>query len=319
MRQHEFEQRYQRFWDQLGDTITALEKGRRPAGEINVADFPAACRRLCHQLALTRQRGYSLALTDQLNQLVLRAHRQLYRQPLPLGRRLRNLLLAEFPAAVREQWRWHLTSALALLLPGLMLLWLVLVQPEMALSVLNEQTLTSMESMYQPGAERQRDAEDDLLMFGFYVYNNVGIAFRTFAGGLLLGIGALFIMIFNGGFFGVVTAHLMNAGASEPFFTFVIAHGAPELTAIVLAGGAGLQLGAAIFAPGRLSRGDALRERARQTLPVIAGVFAMLVLAAFVEAFWSPRQFAPEIKYGVGALCWLLTFAFLLLGGRRAD
>lgn len=319
MRQQTFEQQHAAFWAEMEHILSALEKRRRADGEMSMAEFPGACRRLSHQLALARQRGYSLALTEQLNRLVLRAHRQLHRQPPPLGRRLGQLLIAEFPAAVRLQWRWHLASLLAFLVPGVFLLALVLWQPEMVLSVLNENTVADIEAMYDPGAERQRGAEQDLMMFGFYIYNNVGIAFRSFAGGLLLGIGALFVMVFNGGFFGAISAHIINAGASEPFFTFVIAHGAPELIAIILAGGAGLQLGSAIVAPGQLSRRNALKQSARRTLPVICGVFMLLVLAAFIEAFWSPRALAPGIKYSIGTLCWLLTVAFLLLGGRRAQ
>jgi len=43
----------------------------------------------------------------------------------------------------------------------------------------------------------------------------------------------------------------------------------------------------------------------------------MLLVAAFVEAFWSSARWVPdEVKYGVGALCWLLVFAWLGLMGR---
>ena len=132
-----------------------------------------------------------------------------------------------------------------------------------------------------------------------------------FAGGLLLGVGAIFVMLFNGSFFGAIAGHLINTGGHEAFFTFVIAHGAPELTAIVLAGGAGLRLGWSIIAPGQWSRLDALRLAARDALPTMYGVFALLLLAAFIEAFWSPRDFEATIKYSVGAACWALLYLYL--------
>ena len=50
---------------------------------------------------------------------------------------------------------------------------------------------------------------------------------------------------------------------------------------------------------------------------LIHGVFALLVLAAFIEAFWSSRELAPQIKYGVGAACWALLALYLLFAGRR--
>ena len=47
------------------------------------------------------------------------------------------------------------------------------------------------------------------------------------------------------------------------------------------------------------------------------GLALTLVLAAFIEAFWSSRELAPQIKYGVGAACWALLALYLLFAGRR--
>ena len=131
----------------------------------------------------------------------------------------------------------------------------------------SKQQVAELEEMYHPDLRdvAGRDRQDDLMMFGYYIYNNIGIAFRTFAGGLLLGVGALVAMLFNGSFFGAAAGHLTLAGAAQPFFTFVIAHGAPELIAIFLAGGAGLRMGWAVLAPGSWRRVDALRRAASRT------------------------------------------------------
>ena len=50
---------------------------------------------------------------------------------------------------------------------------------------------------------------------------------------------------------------------------------------------------------------------------MVYGCFFLLLGAAFIEAFWSPRQFDPVIKYSVGAVSWILVVAYLLLAGRR--
>jgi uncharacterized membrane protein SpoIIM required for sporulation len=123
--------------------------------------------------------------------------------------------------------------------------------------------------------------------------------------------------LFNGSYFGAIAAHITNVGHHEPFFTFVIAHGAPELTGIVLAGGAGLRLGWSLLAPGPWSRVEALKQAARESMTIMYGVFFLLLFAAFVEAFWSPRLFEPWIKYTVGAALWCVTLGYLFLGGRR--
>src|SRR5690606_32673920 len=113
------------------------------------------------------------------------------------------------------------------------------------------------ESMYDPAAEHWRlgrESGGDLEMFGYYIANNIGIGFRTFAGGLFAGVGSLLVLVSNGVVFGTVAAHLQGIGHGGPFWRFVVGHAAPELSAIVVAGTAGLRLGLGVVAPGRRSR-----------------------------------------------------------------
>ena len=83
-------------------------------------------------------------------------------------------------------------------------------------------------------------------MAGFYVYNNVGIAFRCFATGVLFGAGSLFFLIYNGLVTGTVAGYVMSAGHGGNIWTFMCGHAPFELTAIVIAGGAGLEMGYAL-------------------------------------------------------------------------
>ena len=252
MKQARFEQQYRPEWQALERQLEQLESLHvSKKNKLTLDTFVTDYRKLCHQLALARERGYSVQLQQFLNNLVLRAHRQLYRYNPSLADRIGTFIASGFPQAVRRQWRWHLVSALAFVL-SMALVWvLVHQQPEMIYTVVDEASITNLESMYQPenqaDMKNERSGDDDVMMFGHYIQNNIGIAFRTFASGLLLGVGALVVMLFNGSFFGAAAGHLINVGAQEPFFTFVIAHGAPELTAIVLAGGAGLRLGCCLL------------------------------------------------------------------------
>ncbi|MCY1393502.1 Stage II sporulation protein M [compost metagenome] len=155
------------------------------------------------------------------------------------------------------------------------------------------------------------------MMFGYYIMNNIGIAFQTFASGLLLGVGSLFYLCFNGLLIGALAGHLTEIGYGPSFWSFVIGHGAFELSAIALAGAAGLKLGWAIIAPGQLPRGEALRSAAIVSVQLIYGVLIFLVLAAFIEAYWSSKTtLSVQLKYAVGTALWLLVGAYLALAGR---
>ena len=178
-----------------------------------------------------------------------------------------------------------------------------------------------MEWMYNPdnrkiGRDRERSSETDFVMFGYYIYNNIGIGFRTFAGGMLMGLGTLLLLLFNGIVIGGVAGHLTRVGYSETFWPFVSGHGAFELTAIVICGAAGLMLGRALIAPGQQRRTQALTSIAPEALKLVMGGAAMLLCAAFIEAFWSSSLFTPAIKYTGAAMLWMLVAGYLVFAGR---
>ena len=321
MKQSLFESRHQADWDAFATQLAALEKGKADAQ--TCSRFAADYRQLCQHLALAQARGYSSHLIEQLQQLAMRGHQQFYRHRSHLGAQLVRFLFGGFPRLVRAEWRS--VCAAGLLFFGSLALMggLTYLYPELIYSLVDAEQVGEMEKMYDPDARRigrfsERDSGDDWVMFGFYIMNNIGIAFQTFASGLLLGLGSLFFLLFNGLISGAVAGHLTRIGYSETFWSFVVGHGAFELTAIALAGAAGLKLGWALLAPGRLPRGEALRLAAGIAVQLVAGVILFLLLAAFIEAFWSSTTFAsPDIKYAVGAGLWTLVLGYLLLAGRR--
>jgi uncharacterized membrane protein SpoIIM required for sporulation len=193
-------------------------------------------------------------------------------------------------------------------------------------ALLDAEQVAEFESMYDPtnrrlGRSAERQADDDFMMFGFYVWNNVGVAFRTFAWGLLFGAGSLFVLGTNGLFIGAVAGHVTQLGYGTPFWSFVSGHSSLELTAIAVSGAAGLLLAKALVAPGRRTRAAALRMNASEAALLVTGAMLMLLLAAVVEAFWSSsRDIAPEVKYAAGIAGWLLVAAYLGMAGRgRGD
>jgi uncharacterized membrane protein SpoIIM required for sporulation len=156
-------------------------------------------------------------------------------------------------------------------------------------------------------------------MFGFYIRNNIGVAFQCFAGGLFYGIGSLFFLAYNGAIGGAVAGYLTERGMSPTFYSFIATHSAFELTAIVLSGGAGLKIGHALLAPGRLTRGAALVRATAESAIIIYGVAVLLLIAAAVEAFWSSAGWLPaSVKYSVAGICWVSVLGYLVIQGRRA-
>lgn len=323
MKQEQFIAAHEADWRRLEAwlaTTAADDSTRAPAEE-----FAALYREACQQLALARARLYSRHLINRLDRLVLQAHQILYGERRHLMKDIATYIVHGFPAAVRSQWRLVLVAALLFYVPLVGMLTVIQLDPDMVYTVLDGDTLRQLEYMYDPdnresvGRDRDRQSDSDLMMFGFYVKNNTGIGFRTFASGLLFGIGTLLVVLFNGLYIGAAAGHLTQLGYTETFWSFVVGHSALELNAIVLSGAAGLRLGLALLSPGRRTRLRALREESRIALQLVYGAAGMFILAAMVEAFWSPATWLPATsKYVAGGALWLAVLAYFVFGGRRA-
>jgi uncharacterized membrane protein SpoIIM required for sporulation len=324
----QFESGYRPMWDELDDAVVQLEgltrlrgrKSRAAGAGIDAARVAALYRAACEHLALARSRDYPMHLTQRLEDLTQRAHQVVYRHPDHSMQRLLRLFLIDVPQAVRAHRLYMWVAAAVFVLPLLVLGVVSYVDPGFVLSVHDASTVREYDRMYGPGngpMGRERSADTDWLMFGHYIMNNVSIAFRCFAGGVFLGLGSLFFVAYNGALAGAVAGYLTARGHAENFYSFVVTHGAFELTAIVISGAAGLSLGRALLAPGRLSRMQALRKAAADAVPLMYGVTAMLLIAAALEAFWSSsRWVTPQVKFIVGGCSWLLVLAYLGWQGR---
>ena len=320
MNQEAFQARHEPEWLAFERWLDATARRRRgeapPPGE---ETFAHRYRVLCQHLALARDRQYSPGLVERLNTLVMRGHQRLYGARSPTGSALARFFRAELARSVRASWRPIALAAALFFIPLFGLAAAVQLAPDLAHVLLSQQQILGAEEMYDPANPRpgQRPAQADAFMLGFYIWNNVRIGFQTFAGGLLFGAGSVFFLVANGTLIGATAGHLIHIGFATPFFSFVSGHSALELTGIVLMGGAGLMLAGALLNPGRLTRVAALRSRARAAVPLVYGGGTLLVLAAFVEAFWSPLGLVPPpVKYAVGAVLWLLLIAYFVLAGR---
>ncbi|MBK1719604.1 stage II sporulation protein M [Thiocystis violacea] len=326
MRQERFEAEQAPPWDEYQRLLARLEgrpSARGAPSGMDLGGFPRLYRQLCADYALARGRGYSPGLIADLHDLVRRGHRRLYqRRSRPFASAL-VFATDTFPRTLRRHARLFWMGLGLLFLPMIAMGLAVHADPEIIYSLIDSAQVAELESQYdpagrKPGRETDRQADTDFAMFGFYIMNNIGIGFRGFAGGLLFGLGSALILVFNGLSIGAVAGHLTRLDHGGTFWPFVSGHGPYELTAIAISGAAGLLLGQALLAPGNRTRLAALRLNARDAVILVGGAAGMLVLAAVVEAFWSAGPAPAAIKYGVGAVGWVLVALYLGLAGRGA-
>ena len=319
MTQQSFVNRREKFWNEF----EAIVRGGKKSLKTGASRFPSGFREMTQDLNTARANGFDPSIIERLNSLVLEGNQILYTKRSWSIKMAADFVLRVFPGTVRSQWRS--VGAAILVFYGLMIFFafLCIRNPAFVYQLLGEETIRNFEEMYNPDSPHYlepRDVSSDADMFGFYIYNNISIAFRTFAGGILAGIGSLVILCFNGAFLGIVAGHIINAGFTQTFFPFVIGHSGFELNAIVLAAQAGLLLGYRLFFTGGLSRAASLRLAGKTALPVITGAALMLLAAACIEAFWSSRHELPLVmRYGAGIAGWVLVIFYFAFVGRERD
>jgi uncharacterized membrane protein SpoIIM required for sporulation len=313
--QDEFVARRRASWQEL-EQLLRLGKELHRSSPTDISRTASLYRSVCADLMRARS-SYGPELVRYLDGLAARAHNLLYgTRAYRLGG-LWQILARDFPRTLRKRWRFFALASALFYLPFVFGIFGTLASAEFAETILPSQMLASMESMYEQGFDSGRDVHMDSAMAGFYVFNNVGIAFRCFATGILFGLGSLFFSIYNGLVIGVVLGWVIRAGHGLNIGTFICGHGVFELTAIVISAAAGLQMGWALVDTGGLTRLGSLRAQAKELAHLIVGAAAMLVIAAGLEGYWSPSSMPPPVKWAAAGVFALLVCAWLGLGGVR--
>jgi uncharacterized membrane protein SpoIIM required for sporulation len=317
MKEQIFIKRRQSFWNEFERTI----RGGKQLIRIEAANFPRQYRELTQDLNTARAHGFDPLIIDKLNALALEGNQLLYSKRSFSFRNAAVFVLQTFPRAVRAHWRSIAAVMFVFYGIGIFIGILSIRNPAFVYEVMGEYQAKQLEQMYNPQNEYfliPREISSDADMFGFYIFNNISIAFRVFAGGILAGFGSLVILFFNAIFLGAASGHIINENFGSSFFPFIIAHSSFELTAIVLSAQAGLLLGYHLFFPRGLSRSTSIKKAGRTALPIISGAALMLVIAACIEAFWSSRhEFPLSLRLGSGIFCWLIVILYFTLAGRK--
>jgi uncharacterized membrane protein SpoIIM required for sporulation len=315
----DFEHKNQERWAEYERLVGRLEKG----GTVpDAGQMPRRFRELCVDLSLAESRMYGSRIIERLNALVIRGYEVIYQTRRATWQNAIAFVTVEFPRTVRREWRLFWLCNLVFWLPFFAMMLSSMHDIRWIQAVLGPHGMVSMEQMYG-GKEEQlahlrEEYGSNFMMFCFYIYNNVAIDFRIFAGGMAAGLGTLFFLVFNGLHLGAAAGYVNHACNPESFWSFVSGHSSFELLGMVVSGMAGMRLGLAILRPGRLPRVRALAEASKKALPLIYGAALMTALAAVIEGFWSAQPIPSEAKYAFGIAGWILHTVYFLMAGRRS-
>jgi uncharacterized membrane protein SpoIIM required for sporulation len=287
-------------WERLRAAIVKIKRsGYRKLSPEEARDFPHLYRKTCTDYETAKTLKLSPDTLEYIDSLVLQAHSQLYTSPKKTFRRLGRLFWPGFPKAFAANFVYIAIITILFFGVGAACFLAVLLHPDVAPHLLPSYILEEMKQAYSEAP--LRTGAENIYMSGFYISNNVTIAFASFVLGLTFGLLTIYLIFYNavvtGGVLGLVTA----SGYGRNIFSFIIAHSALELLGICLAAGAGLAIGVSLIRSGEEKRSLVLVRKAREVVPLflMAGVF--ITTAAFIEGFVSASPVPLAVKIAIAA------------------
>jgi uncharacterized membrane protein SpoIIM required for sporulation len=149
--------------------------------------------------------------------------------------------------------------------------------------------------------------------------NNMKVAMFAFVGGITLGILPIYLLLFNGLLVGALAAVYAQADSSYAFWAYILPHGVIELTAIFIAGGAGLHMGYRLLVPGRYDRKHQFLLAAKESAQLLLATLPLFVVAGVIEGYITPSGLSLETKYGVALLTLMVLFGWYAWGLRQKN
>lgn len=311
---NQFLHRRQDAWRRLEVLLGQVEEGGlgrlQPA---EVREFGALYRRASSDLVTARAKTANAEVLYYLNDLVARSYAQVYRSRRFQLKDIVTFLAVDFPRLFRHCWKYVALASL-LLFGSVVFGWEMNHRdPAGAYYMLPPQFVKSIPAMrqhWQGQTGHELDLYGTVLDSTHLMTHNIGIGLMAFAGGIFFGLPTLWALILNGAMLGILGQEMSTPETGLVFWSLILPHGFIELSAIAIFGAAGFLIASGLLAPGKRTRKDALVERGRLAVLLVAGGAAMLVIAGVIEATITPPAIIPPVVK--------LLFAFLTLAAEVA-
>lgn len=300
----------------------ALNRGLRVLTAEELQQLPRLYRDVLSALSVARNTALDRNMVAYLDSLAARAYLVMYG-----ARRIRRgqfarFLLSDFPRLVRGMSA-EVALSLAFFAVGTIVAY-VLVRAEASWFYTflpveyaggrdpSAATETLRETLYDGG-----DSNWLGTFSSFLFTNNARIGMTAFALGFAAGVPTALLLFVNGLIVGAFFALFADRGLGVETLGWLLPHGVPEITAVILCGAAGLHIGRALIAPGPYRVSDALVRAGKRSAIVVGGAIALFAYAALVEGIFRQvvQGEAPRFAMAAFNAAWL--FSWLALGGRR--
>jgi uncharacterized membrane protein SpoIIM required for sporulation len=304
-----------RTWERLDELSSRAGRGLRRLTPGEVDELVETYQRVSSHLSHARVAYADPALTARLTRLVSQANGVIYASRSRTMRAVADFFAWRFPAAVWQSGRFVAISAALLLVPALAVgAWIATSDEALEASAPD----AVREAYLEEDFEDYYSSEPATQFATEVTVNNIQVAITAFATGVLLCLPAALLLAFNGANVGFAGGLFADAGELGRFFGLILPHGLLELTAVVVAGAAGLRLGWAVIAPGDRTRGQAVGIEARRSGVIALGLVLAFAVAGLIEGFITGRGVPTGLRVGIGVAAEVAFVTWVVVQGRAA-
>lgn len=310
--------------EQFEELITRSERGQLDFNGLRQLAqlYRVHCSKLSQLRATTRDPEQIFSL----NALCLRAYQFLYAQASSsqetTGGRGVRLWLAEIPAALGRSLRLQ-GLAVALLAIGALIGATLVLEDSASLSAIVPSQMyeqSALQRLYDSPEARaaflsrhEVSGATNTLFASSLFSHNTRVGVLSLGAGIAGGLPSALLLLYNGLTLGGFAAIFLRGPEWLDFVAWILPHAIAELLAIVLCSTAGLGLGLAVLAPGRLGRGRALQAAGRTALCLLIASVPLFFCAAAIESFVRESALSTGIRFTVAGLSVAVLAGYVLL------
>ena len=249
-------------------------------------------------------------ITKYLNNLASAIHNNIYRNKRERWTRIVTFWTQEMPLTMWEARRELRLSFAIFLFSALVGMVSQLIDPEFSRLILgNAYVEMTIENIENGAPMAVYDGSPEGSMFMGITMNNIYVSFIAFVMGLLTSFGTGFIIFRNGVMLGAFQTFFAQYGLLGESALAIWLHGTIEISAIIVAGAAGLAMGNGWLFPGTYKRLYSFRRGAKRGLKIVMGTVPLFITAGFIERFFTRHTEWPD---ALRLTIILLSLAFII-------
>ena len=265
---------------------------------------------LTSDLAFAQTHYPDSRITIYLNTLASSLHNSIYRNKREKWSRLLTFWMQEVPLTMYESRKLLLTSFVVFLISTGIGILSQCFDPEFCRIILGDGYVDmTLDNIAHGKPMAVYDGGGETSMFLGITLNNIMVSFYIFVAGIFTSLASGYMLFQNSIMLGCFETFFAQHGLLSESLLAVFLHGTLEISAIIIAGAAGLAMGNGWLFPGTYSRLQSFRRGAKRGLKIVVGTIPVFIMAGFIEGFVTRHT---EIPDALRLLFILLSLSFVV-------